>query len=205
MLFDSPFYIFRSVVVLALLLIVAAICVSDQRSRRIPNNLVLAGLAIALLFHTVAPSGYGMFDRFAPGAIGLGRALLGAAICFVVFFALYLIRAMGAGDVKLMAMFGALFGPAQAFGFIVLVFLCGGALALIRLADAERRARLVSNMRLMFLHRLAGPAGDAEGGFDPVRDTADRMPFAIAIATAAVVLAWRTDQGYGLPWSLALF
>ena len=207
---DTHFMLIRSVVIFTLIAIIAAICVSDYRSRRIPNALVLGGLAIAFSFHLLAPSGYGIFDRFAPGAIGFSQAAIGALIAFSVFLVLYLIRAMGAGDAKLMAMFGALFGTEHVFGLIVLVFLCGGVLSIIRLFNAERREKLVMNMRLLLMHKLAGDSGgsggsgDTTSSFDPQHDTADRLPFAVAICSAAVLLAALLDQGFRLPWSIAI-
>lgn len=195
----------RSVVIFTLIAIIAAICVSDFRSRRIPNVLVLSGLSIAFSFHLFAPSGFGLFDRFMPGAIGFSSAALGALIAFSVFLVLYLIRAMGAGDVKLMAMFGALFGTEHVVGLIVLVFLCGGVLSVVRLFNAQRREKLVMNMRLLLMHKMAGAdGGTTAASFDPQHDTADRLPFAVAICSAGVLLAALLDQGYRLPWSIAI-
>ncbi|MFK7964953.1 MAG: prepilin peptidase [Burkholderiaceae bacterium] len=201
---DAHFMLIRSIVIFTLIVIIAAICVSDFRSRRIPNVLVLTGLAIAFSFHLFAPAGYGIFDRFAPGGIGFTQAAIGALIAFSVFLVLYMIRAMGAGDVKLMAMFGALFGSEHVIGLIVLVFLCGGVLSVVRLFNAERRAKLATNMRLLLMHKLAGEGGDTNTSFDPQHDTADRLPFAVAISSAAVLLAALLDQGYRLPWSIAI-
>jgi len=201
---DANFMLIRSIVIFTLIAIIAAICVSDFRSRRIPNVLVLTGLAIAFAFHLFAPAGYGLFDRFMPGAIGFSQAAVGALLGFGVFLGLYLIKAMGAGDAKLMAMFGALFGSEHVVGLIVLVFLCGGVLSIVRLFNAKRREKLVMNMRLLFMHKLAGEGGDSTASFDPQHDTADRLPFAVAICTAAVLLAALLDQGFRLPWSIAI-
>jgi prepilin peptidase CpaA len=60
----------------------------DVAFRRIPNRLTFGGLAAGLVLASVQ-GGWG----------GLGGALRGAVCGFATFFGLYLLRAMGAGDV----------------------------------------------------------------------------------------------------------
>ena len=81
------------------LLLIAA--VSDYRTRRIPNELVLAGAAAGLLGNT-------LFSTLPLD--GFVTALQGLATGLAAFLPLYLLRLMGAGDVKLMAMVGAFLG-----------------------------------------------------------------------------------------------
>src|ERR1700751_1600311 len=88
-----------------LLMLLAVAVGSDLHSRRIPNWLVLTGLTLALavrLGGARAAQGY--------SAWGLGLLTGGG-----LFLPLYLLRGMGAGDVKLMAMVGAFVGPELAF------------------------------------------------------------------------------------------
>lgn len=198
---EVQFILFRTVVGIALVGIVTAICVSDARSRRIPNKLVLTGLLVALLFNSFAPTGYGIFDQYTPGGVGFAASAIGSAGVFVLFFVLYALRIMGAGDVKLMAFFGALFGGLAVVDFTVTVFLCGGLLALSRLFNAQRRARVMANLKLITLDRIMSPTGRGEV-FDPNKDTAERLPFALAICGAAVVVAVSQITGVELPWTV---
>lgn len=71
----------------------------DFRSRRIPNWLCVAGFGAGL----AANAALG-------GWPGLKTALLGFAVAFGLYFVLYLLHAMGAGDVKLMGAAGAIAG-----------------------------------------------------------------------------------------------
>ena len=73
----------------------------DLRRRAIANWINVAGLAAGLVYHTV--------DR---GWAGLAWSAGGAAAGFSVFLIFYCLGGMGAGDIKLMAAFGALLGPA---------------------------------------------------------------------------------------------
>jgi len=76
-----------------------AASVVDLRTRQIPNWLTGAG-AIA-----------GIVCGASMGWRGLGMSLAGALVGFALMLPLHWMGAMGGGDVKLMAAFGALLGP----------------------------------------------------------------------------------------------
>jgi prepilin peptidase CpaA len=112
--------------VLVILVLVAA--VYDARFRRIPNWLVLGGLVLGLGFNAL------LFEWR-----GLRYSLLGLGLGLLIYFPLYLLRGMGAGDVKLMAAIGSIVGAANWFGIFVVTALIGGVVAIILLL---MRARL---------------------------------------------------------------
>jgi prepilin peptidase CpaA len=101
-----------------LLLFLAGAVITDLRARIIPNVLVLSGALSGVLLAGLHPEG-----------IGLLRALGGLALGLAIFLPLYLLRAMGAGDVKLMAMAGAFLGYAAIAEAALWVLLTGGVLA----------------------------------------------------------------------------
>ncbi|WP_295990617.1 prepilin peptidase [Rugamonas sp.] len=111
-----------------LICLVAQAAVTDLAVRKIPNVLVLSGLALALLLRS--PHG----DLWSALLSWLGGALAG----LLLFLPLYLARGMAAGDVKLMAMVGAFVGPAEALRIGLLVFLIGGAMAVLMLLHSGR-------------------------------------------------------------------
>ncbi len=90
----------RLLVAIAVILGCAA-SFDDLRRRAIANWINVAGLVAGLVYHTA--------DR---GLRGLGWSAGGAAVGFAVFLIFYCLGGMGAGDLKLMAAFGALLGPA---------------------------------------------------------------------------------------------
>lgn len=94
---------------LPLLVILAA--TYDMRERRIPNWLTTAGVAAGVVLHWKA------------ALLGLGLALL---VMMVPFF----MRAVGAGDVKLMTAVGALAGPKGFLFIAVFSAVAGGVMAL---------------------------------------------------------------------------
>src|SRR3954466_2040420 len=86
-------------ILLGILVLVAA--GYDIRYRRIPNWLVLAGIVTGFAWNV-----------FSSGWSGLGHAAAGFGLGLALYFPLYLLRARGAGDVKLLAAVGAIVGPA---------------------------------------------------------------------------------------------
>lgn len=160
-----------SLVVLAAALLVAI--VSDARHRRIPNSLVFAVLVIGLLLQAIGPQPFrqneGIFS-LSPGALGVSGGLLGALVALLVFLPMYALRALGAGDVKLLTGVGAFAGTAAFLNIALWVLLAGGLVALMRMAIAGQPRLLLANM-----------AAVMTGQFKPAQ-TLWRMPYAVAIS-----------------------
>lgn len=109
-------------ILLAILVLVAAIY--DIRYRRIPNWLVLAGIIVGFVWNVWSSGVSGS------AVSGLGRAAAGFGLGFILYFPLYLLRARGAGDVKLLAAVGAITGPGNCFWIFLLTAVLGGLIAL---------------------------------------------------------------------------
>ena len=101
----------------------------DIRRRNIPNWINVGALGAALLYQTVTR-----------GWAGLGISAAGAAIGFAVFLLFFWLGAMGGGDIKLMAAFGALLGPYGILLAAVLAALIGALMAAAALAWKRSRA-----------------------------------------------------------------
>src|SRR5215212_8490883 len=104
------------IVVLGLVGVAAAI---DVRTRRIPNLLTFGGAAVALAYHAWTGGLHGL-------ALGAGGWTIGLAL----FLPMFLLRGMGAGDVKLLAAVGAWLGPMGVVWCALYSVLAGGVLAL---------------------------------------------------------------------------
>jgi prepilin peptidase CpaA len=153
---------------------------SDIRSRRIPNWLTLAGICAGLALHT-ATAGFAGFKLSAAGM------LLG----FGAYLALYCLRAMGAGDVKLMAAVGAIVGPAGWISVFVATAIAAGLLSL-GLVIIKRRLRETLWNAFFIVGELAHFRAPYKRRSDlDVKDGRSlKMPHGVAIAagTAAVLL-----------------
>jgi len=154
----------------------------DLAARRIPNWLILIGLIGGL--------GINLYDA---GVSSLGHSLLGAAAGLAIMLPLYLLRAMGAGDTKLMAAVGAFLGPLQVAGAALLTFVAGGVLSLAAALCTGSLARVLGNLRLMGTVAASGRAAGLS-----LRDvsTTGRLPYAIAIAVGTALQVWLASRGH---------
>ena len=128
------------------LAVVLGAAVYDVRYRRIPNWLSLTGVLIGLALN-------GFLDQGRPGLFV--SSMLGLAIAFCVYFVLYALRAMGAGDVKLMAAVGAILGWPNWFGVFIVTAILGGAMALILVVARGRVKKTLWNVAFI-LSELRG-------------------------------------------------
>ena len=158
----------------------------DVRTFRIPNLIVFGGTAIALVLHTALPEGSG-FMGSAPGGIGFLNAFGGLIVGLAVFMPLYLIRAAGAGDVKLMGMVGAFLGPTHAFGAAVATGIAGALFAVVFALKARALRRMVGNLGLIFYSCFARLSAVAGPSFDARHDTAAKVPYSVAIAAGTAL------------------
>jgi prepilin peptidase CpaA len=163
-----------SYAVLVAILLVASI--TDVRSGRIPNWLVVSGAALGLAVAGV---------QF--GWRGAGDACLGLLGGFTLYFPLYLLRARGAGDVKLLAAIGAVVGLGSCVEIAVLSALCGGVMALAVAASKKRLGKTFQNLSFIVyeLTHLRRPyAANAE--LDVHHPESVRIPHAVVLASGAV-------------------
>ena len=157
------------------LLVLAAI--SDCRSHRIPNWIVLFGIGFALIDQCV---------RWLP-LEGPLFALAGLFVGLLLFLPLYLLRAMGAGDVKLLAMVGAFLGPADTFRVALATLVVGGAMAIAFVLIKGTTLRMVQNLNALFQVGFL----DVLGGHAPSlrvnpSASAGKLPYGVAIAVGTI-------------------
>jgi prepilin peptidase CpaA len=129
----------RGLEVLLLILVLTA-ALYDVRYRRIPNWLTAAGVLLG-----VGLNAFLTFDSVERWS-GLMRSVEGLLIGFFAYLLLYLIRAMGAGDVKLMAAVGAIVGPRDWFGIFLITAILGGIMALILVLVRKRLKKTLFNL-----------------------------------------------------------
>jgi len=101
----------------------------DLRSRRVPNLLTMPLACAGLLLAVLGGTGLSVTDAFLGCLVGLG-----------IMLPLHILGGTGAGDVKLLAAFGAFLGPAGVLGAFIRMAIVGGGIAL---AVAIHRGRFV--------------------------------------------------------------
>ena len=173
-------------VLLAAIVFVAAFF--DIRYKRVPNWLTVPGVILGIALNT--------FLSFFPTA-GLLYSLKGLALAFGVYFVLYLLRGMGAGDVKLMAAVGAAAGWQNWLGIFVFTAVIGGAAAVVLAVSKGRVRRTFQNMWLLLASLRQGRA--------PFRDNPELEVGSVRalLLTHAVLIACGTlvFLGIALRWA----
>ena len=164
-----------------LVVLLSAAVGHDVRSGRIPNWLVFPGAALALALNAFLPAGFG-FASSLPGGIGFVKSLAGLGLGLAALLPLYLARATGAGDVKLMAMVGAFLGPVDTLGAVLGTFVAGAMLSLVIGLKTGVLGRMAHNIRLIVYAAFARLSAAGGPLFDARTDTAAKVPYAVAIA-----------------------
>ena len=169
----------ETLVPIATLSVTLAACVTDLRSRRIPNALTFSAAAAALLAH----GALGGWD-------GTTTAIAGYLVGLMLFLPFFLLGGMGAGDVKLIAAVGAWLGPSQAVWAVLFTALAGGALAIpVALAHGYLRTAFGNLRTLLWQWVLVGPRPVA--GIDLESHTGPRLAYAIPIFIGTAAAIWR--------------
>ena len=172
MLFLDP----RTGVLIGLLAVAA---LTDLRSRRIPNLLVFGGAVFAILYNGFFP-----YYRNENGWL---LALGGLGVGLLVFMPFYLLRAMGAGDVKLMAMVGAFLGPWGALHAALYSLLAGGLLGMIIISYRGVIGRTIRNLGFMAKGTALALSTGTMGFGAPSGPSTGVMPYGVAVALGTVV------------------
>jgi prepilin peptidase CpaA len=168
---------FDPMIIPALVTAVVA-CVWDLRTRRIPNDVTFGSALIALAVATVIG-----------GATGLVWALAGWGLGLLLFFPLFALRGMGAGDVKLLAAFGAWLGPGAIVWVALYSAIAGGVLAIAVALARGYLGRAFSNLRLLLTHwRVMGIRPVASISLETTNGP--RLAYALPMLTGLVVALW---------------
>jgi prepilin peptidase CpaA len=162
-----------------LLIILLIICViTDIRKRKIYNSILLPFFIAGLVIHTATT-----------GLSGLYGALLGVGVGFGILLLPYFLGGMGAGDVKLLAVIGALKGMYFVLLASLNMALVGGIMALFVILFQKGTKRRLFHI-VSFFHGLRhGIRLPLMADRDALKTT---YPYGIAIAAGAIYQVLRS-------------
>jgi prepilin peptidase CpaA len=173
----NPFTLPPQKVEMVLLLMLLAAALFDVLYRKIPNWLTVSGVVLGLAMNTI----------LGPPEAGILFSLAGLGVAFGIYVALYALRAMGAGDVKLMAAIGALVGWERWFGIFFVTALVGGVMALILVVSRGRLKQTLFNVGFILSELKGGrPAYLAKEELDVKHKKALGLPHGAVIAVSTV-------------------
>ena len=163
---------------LAVLIVALVACVTDLRSRRIPNVLTFGAAAAGIAFHATVPGGETVTS-----------AVLGWLVGVAVFFVPFALGGLGGGDVKLLGALGAWLGPVGIIWAALYTGVAGGILAIVAAVASGYFRKALSNIYLLLAHwRIGGiralPQLTLETSEGP------RLAYAIPIFAGTVVAIW---------------
>ena len=154
----------------------------DFTTHRIPNWLTVTGLAAAMTL------------RAPLGSAALVSGLEGLGVGLAVALGLYALRAIGGGDVKLLAAVGAFFGFPAVIGALALMAVLGGAFAL---ASMVRRGLLpmllLNTVELVKSWRSLGRTGQLR-----TLESPGALTIAYGVPIALGTLIWWFGEGVRL-------
>jgi len=152
--------------------------VVDVRLRRIPNVLTFGAAAAGFVYHVASG-----------GPRGAGFSAGGWATGLVLFLPWFILRGMGAGDVKLLAALGAWLGPATTLWVALFSAIAGGVLAVVVALARGYLGKALNNLWWLFGYwRTVGIAASPQLTLESGK--APRLAYAVPIAVGTVVTLW---------------
>ena len=171
------------------LLLTCLAAVWDWRSRKIPNWITVPGAVAGIALHAFLAGWHGAL--FALAGMGLALALL---------LPLVYLRALGAGDWKLMGAVGAFLGW-QLFLFVLLgSILVAGFMAIIQMIRADRAVETLRNLWTLIKGFASfGMVKNPKISLD--NPGLLKLPFGVAVAAATIACCC---AAYWPAWKLIL-
>lgn len=156
----------------------ALACMTDLRTRRIPNVLTVSAAGAGLFFHLVTG-----------GPSAAAWSVAGWFAGALLFFPMFALRGMGAGDVKLLAAVGAWLLPGEVAVAALVTSLAGGVIALAVALGHGYLRQAFSNLYLLLMHwRLSGIRPLESVSLQ--REGSPRIAYAVPIAIGTMVTLW---------------
>jgi len=154
----------------------------DWRYRRIPNWLTVPGLLAGIAVSTIAG-----------GWAGAKASLLGAGLGLLLLLPFVVIKALGAGDWKLIGAIGACLGSGRLIEVLIGSVLVAGGMAAGMIIYKGRARQALVNMghmlRAFLTMHLPGPQVSLDN------PDAVKIPFGVAVALTVVLFGVRRALG----------
>ncbi|WP_459767491.1 A24 family peptidase [Alkaliphilus crotonatoxidans] len=160
--------------ILLLCLIIAAVY-TDIKSNKIKNKLVYSMMLMGIVINGMS------------GQQGIKESFFGILLPGLFLLPLFLLRMLGAGDIKLFSAIGSITGSTFIIKCMLASFLAGGLMALcIMIIKKNMRIRLMNlfqYLKASFLTRSLLPYQDFN------RKDNGHFPFAVAIALGTLIVS----------------
>jgi len=156
---------------------------TDWRSRRIPNWLTVPGFALGVVLSTKSD-----------GWSGLKTSLLGTGLAFALLLPFWLLKSLGAGDLKFAAALGAYTGPGRLIDILIGSVFVAGVMALALVIYKGRLLQTIRNIGDILVSLVTFRLPGSHVTLD--NPDALTIPKGVALALTVVV--------YGVFWKLRM-
>lgn len=156
----------------------AIACITDVRTRRIPNVLTFGAALAGLIFHLATGS-----------VAGLEQSIAGWFVGLLLFLPFFLLGGMGGGDVKLLAALGAWVGFQDVFWLAIYASIAGGVIGIGVALTTNYLGTAFRNIRTMLVSWcLVGP--QPVPSMTLADSKAPRLAYAIPVLVGTMVVVW---------------
>jgi prepilin peptidase CpaA len=155
---------------------------TDLRARRIPNWITVPAFVVGVVVNTILN-----------GRDGLKAALLGAVLGFGLLLPFYLLRSMGAGDLKFVVALGAFTGPSRLVDVLIGSVFVAGAMALALVIYKRRLLQTLRNIGHILISLITFRLPGAHVTLDDPNSL--KIPKGVALALTVVFYAFLQLRG----------
>ena len=150
----------------------------DWRYRKVPNwlnlSLILSGLIAQVIFH---------------GWSGLWMGLLGMLLGFGLLIVPWLMHAMGAGDVKLMAAIGVWLGPLLTLRAFCVGAILAGAIAVAMIVLGRRLWQAYANLGLIMTKLNSWKKAFSDfGSVQALKSSSQLLPYGVPLSIGTLIV-----------------
>lgn len=157
-----------------ILIVVLFIClITDLKERKIYNKVIFPSLILAILLNII-------FNGFE----GLKFSLFGFFIGLAILLIPYFLGGMGAGDVKLLALIGAIKGSIFVLNTAIYMALLGGAIAILVIIFQKQTIDFIKSLFLWIFSLFSGIKYKLEF---PSSSLSKKFPYGVAIVGGAII------------------
>ena len=150
----------------------------DWRYRKVPNwlnlSLILSGLTVQGIFH---------------GWSGVWTGLLGMLLGFGLLIIPWLMHAMGAGDVKLMAAIGVWLGPLLTLRAFCVGAILAGAIAVAMIVLGRRLWQAYANLGLIMTKLNSWKKAFSDfGSVQALKSSSQLLPYGVPLSIGTLIV-----------------
>jgi prepilin peptidase CpaA len=148
-------------------------CITDLKVRKIYNKVIFPILFSVFLLHLILN-----------GFTGLKVSILGFIAGIIILIIPFVLRGIGAGDVKLLALIGAIKGSGFAFNTALYMFMIGGIIALVIIIFHSETINFFKKLFWWLASLIKGSYYKLEF---PTTPFLKKFPYSVAIAGGAFI------------------